>query len=60
MRRRMQIGDLHSAFAIFKFVNFILPIRVSQAEEGEGLDASQHAEKYMQGHLFVTQGRQGI
>ena len=32
----------------------ILPIRVSKTEEEEGLDASQHAEKYLQGHLLVT------
>jgi Amt family ammonium transporter len=42
------------SFGIFKFINYLLPIRVSQAEEEEGLDASQHAEKYMQGHLLVT------
>ena len=32
----------------------VLPLRVSLEEEEEGLDASQHAEKYMQGHLLVT------
>jgi Amt family ammonium transporter len=42
------------SFAIFKFINFILPLRVTQAEEEEGLDASQHAEKYMQGTLLVS------
>jgi Amt family ammonium transporter len=42
------------SYGIFKFINFLLPIRVSQAEEEEGLDASQHAEKYLQGHLLVT------
>jgi Amt family ammonium transporter len=42
------------SFLIFKFINLILPIRVSKTEEEEGLDASQHAEKYMQGHLLVT------
>jgi len=42
------------SYGIFKFINYLLPIRVSQAEEEEGLDASQHAEKYMQGHLLVT------
>jgi ammonium transporter, Amt family len=41
------------SFLIFKFINLILPIRVSKTEEEEGLDASQHAEKYMQGHLLV-------
>jgi Amt family ammonium transporter len=42
------------SFLIFKLINLILPIRVSRAEEEEGLDASQHAEKYLQGHLLVT------
>ncbi len=34
------------SFAIFKFINFILPLRVSEEEEELGLDASQHDEKY--------------
>ena len=38
---------------IFKFINFILPLRVTEAEEEEGLDASQHNEKYSQGTLLV-------
>ena len=42
------------SFGIFKFINMILPIRVSKEEEEEGLDSSQHAEKYLQGHLLVT------
>jgi ammonium transporter, Amt family len=42
------------SFGIFKFINFILPLRVSQADEEEGLDASQHAEKYLQGTLLVS------
>lgn len=42
------------SYGIFKFINFILPLRVTQAEEEEGLDASQHAEKYMQGTLLVS------
>jgi Amt family ammonium transporter len=43
-----------ASFLIFKFINMILPIRVSKTDEEEGLDASQHAEKYLQGHLLVT------
>jgi Amt family ammonium transporter len=39
---------------IFKFVDFILPIRVSAQDEEEGLDASQHDEKYVQGTLLVS------
>lgn len=41
------------SFIIFKFINFILPLRVTEAEEEEGLDASQHNEKYSQGTLLV-------
>jgi ammonium transporter, Amt family len=42
------------SWLIFKFVNFIVPLRVSHKEEEEGLDASQHDEKYMQGTLLVA------
>jgi len=42
------------SFVIFKFINFIVPIRVSNKEEEEGLDASQHNEKYVQGTLLVS------
>src|SRR5690242_18375853 len=41
------------SFAIFKFINYILPLRVSSEEEEMGLDASQHDEKYLQGTLLV-------
>jgi len=41
------------SFLIFKFINFIQPIRVSAEDEEIGLDASQHNEKYMQGTLLV-------
>jgi Amt family ammonium transporter len=41
------------SFAIFKFINFILPLRVTAEEEEIGLDASQHNEKYVQGTLLV-------
>ncbi|WP_462219384.1 ammonium transporter [Ferruginibacter sp.] len=44
------------SFAIFKFINFILPIRVSQEDELLGLDASQHNENYTQGTLLVQNG----
>ena len=47
------------SFAIFKFINFIVPIRVSDREELEGLDASQHNEKYVQGTLLVA-NRDGL
>ncbi len=42
------------SWLIFKFVNFIVPLRVSEEEEEEGLDASQHDEKYTQGTLLVA------
>jgi len=42
------------SFLIFKLINFIQPIRVSQEDEEEGLDASQHNEKYSQGTLIVS------
>ena len=41
------------SFLIFKFINFVMPIRVSTADEELGLDASQHNEKYLQGTLLV-------
>lgn len=44
------------SFLIFKFINFILPLRVSSEEELEGLDASQHNESYTQGTLLVKEG----
>jgi len=42
------------SYGIFKLINAILPLRVSSADEEEGLDASQHAEKYLQGTLLVA------
>lgn len=41
------------SYLIFKFINFILPLRVTEAEEELGLDESQHNEKYLQGTLLV-------
>jgi Amt family ammonium transporter len=43
-----------ASWLIFKFINFIVPIRVSESDEDQGLDASQHDEKYLQGHLLVS------
>jgi ammonium transporter, Amt family len=43
------------SYGIFKFINYVLPLRVTVQEEEEGLDASQHDEKYMQGTLLVQQ-----
>lgn len=41
------------SYGIFKFINFVVPLRVSEEEEEEGLDSTQHDEKYMQGTLLV-------
>ncbi|HET9825072.1 MAG TPA: ammonium transporter [Chitinophagaceae bacterium] len=41
------------SFIIFKFIDFILPLRVSSEEEELGLDATQHNEKYLQGTLLI-------
>jgi Amt family ammonium transporter len=41
------------SWLIFKFINLVAPIRVSEKDEEEGLDASQHDEKYLQGTLLV-------
>jgi Amt family ammonium transporter len=43
-----------ASFLIFKFINLIQPIRVSSEDEEEGLDASQHNEKYTQGTLIFN------
>jgi Amt family ammonium transporter len=41
------------SYGIFKFINLVVPMRVSELEEELGLDETQHNEKYMQGHLLV-------
>ncbi|HEY0677403.1 MAG TPA: ammonium transporter [Chitinophagaceae bacterium] len=41
------------SFVIFKFINYLLPIRVTSEEEELGLDATQHNEKYLQGTLLL-------
>ncbi len=41
------------SYGIFKFINWVMPMRVSEAEEEMGLDESQHDEKYVQGTLLV-------
>lgn len=48
------------SFIIFKLINLVQPIRVSSEEEEEGLDASQHNEKYSQGTLIVASTGQEI
>ena len=41
------------AWLIFKIINLINPIRVTEDEEEAGLDESQHGENYVQGTLLV-------
>lgn len=41
------------SLVIFKVLNLLNPIRVSQKEEEKGLDETQHGEKYVQGTLLV-------
>jgi ammonium transporter, Amt family len=48
-----------ASYIIFKFINFILPLRVSSEDEELGLDASQHNEKYLQGTLLVSSNKNG-
>ncbi len=43
------------SYGIFKFINYVLPIRVTVNDEEIGLDASQHNEKYLQGTLLVSE-----
>lgn len=43
------------SYGIFKLINLIQPLRVSSEDEEEGLDSSQHDEKYLQGTLLVSQ-----
>lgn len=55
----MAIAVIYSfvvSFLIFKLINFIVPLRVTEEEEEEGLDASQHDENYVQGTLLVKNG----
>jgi Amt family ammonium transporter len=47
------------SFGIFKFINYILPLRVSREEEEIGLDATQHDEEYVQGTLLLRKSANG-
>ncbi len=49
-----------ASYAIFKFINWVMPMRVSEADEELGLDASQHDEKYFQGTLLVRNSESSI
>ncbi len=56
--KAMSITVIYSftvSFAIFKFINFVLPMRVTSEEEELGLDATQHNENYVQGTLLLRQ-----
>ncbi len=43
------------SYGIFKLINLIQPIRVSEEDEELGLDASQHNEKYTQGTFLLNE-----
>jgi Amt family ammonium transporter len=61
--KAMAIAVVYSfvvSYLIFKFINFILPLRVSMEEEEMGLDATQHNENYVQGTLLVKNETSGI
>ena len=61
--KAMGIAVIYSfvvSFLIFKFINFILPLRVSMEEEEMGLDATQHDENYVQGTLLVKNENSGM
>ena len=47
------------SYLIFKFINLVVPMRVSTEDEEMGLDASQHNEKYVQGTLLVPTSKNG-
>ena len=49
----VSIYSFSVAWLIFKAINMINPIRVSEDDEEAGLDASQHGENYVQGTLLV-------
>jgi ammonium transporter, Amt family len=49
------VYSFSASYAIFKFINWVMPMRVSEADEEVGLDATQHDEKYLQGTLLVRQ-----
>lgn len=43
------------SYLIFKLIGIVIPVRVSEEDELEGLDASQHDENYVQGTLILKQ-----
>lgn len=45
-----------ASYGIFKLINLIEPMRVSEEDEALGLDATQHNENYVQGTLLVPRG----
>lgn len=47
------------SYLIFKFINLVVPMRVTTEEEEMGLDATQHNEKYVQGTLLVPTSKNG-
>jgi Amt family ammonium transporter len=55
--KAMAIAVVYSfvvSFLIFKLIDLIQPLRVTEEEEEMGLDESQHDEKYSQGTLVMN------
>lgn len=48
------------SFIIFKLINLVQPLRVTDAEEEMGLDESQHDEKYLQGSILVGRNTDAV
>jgi Amt family ammonium transporter len=48
------------SYGIFKFINWVMPMRVSEADEEMGLDATQHDENYLQGTLLLRHSEAAI
>lgn len=54
------VFSLVVSFVIFKLINLVQPLRVTDAEEEMGLDESQHDEKYLQGSILVGANNNAI
>lgn len=43
-----------ASYLIFRFINYISPLRVSSKDEVIGLDETQHGEQYLQGGILAV------
>ncbi|MGI8951722.1 MAG: ammonium transporter [Chitinophagaceae bacterium] len=48
------------SYLIFKFINYVVPMRVSSEEEELGLDATQHDENYFQKTIFINSNNEKL